>query len=254
MTQSDPEKPETLVFRLSGVEHRASRTCFSKVVRKPTDEEVINRKKVFFGFRGGFSYVTGRQARGFSENLSLAGVNVGTQTGTDFKSKMGYEGTLGYTLNKTYGIYLSFNRELADQDYAFNLNSSWPLGEQVYRGLGTFQMDSYSLGLQAILGQNKLRPITRLAVGYSVVTASFNNFDLATEQKQRGTGLAITVGGGILFEIIPHILLDLQAGFTYLDIPEMTIISSDSGNEGYQYRTTPDFNRFSANLGIRVEL
>jgi hypothetical protein len=167
---------------------------------------------------------------------------------------MGYEGTLGYTLNKTYGIYLSFNRELAEQDYTLDLNSSSPLGAQVYRGLGTFQMDSYSLGLQAILGQNKLRPITRLAVGYSVVTASFNEFDLAIEQKQRGAGLAITFGGGVLFEIIPHILLDLQAGFTYLDIPEMTIISDDLGNEGYQYRTTPDFNRFNANFGIRVEL
>lgn len=224
------------------------------MVRKPTEEEVINRKKIFFGFRGGFSYVTGRQARGFSKNISVAGVDVGTETGANFKSKMGYEGTLGYTLNKTYGIYLSFNRELAEQDYTLDLNSSWPLGEQVYRGLGTFQMDSYALGLQAILGQNKLRPITRLAIGYSVITASFNLSDLDIEQKQRGKGLAITVGGGVLFEIIPHILLDLQAGFTYLDIPEMTIISSDSGNEGYQYRTTPDFNRFSANLGIRVEL
>jgi hypothetical protein len=245
-----PEKsnPEQLRFQHQGMMYRASISCFSKLKKVLSEEEEENRKKLFFGLYSGTSYVTGHQARGWTEDLGI-----GTKTAGEFTSKTGFRGTIGLTLQKTYGIYFSFNRDLADQAYNWDLNGPPPLLGN-FSGVVNFRLDSFSLGAQAILGKNRFRPITHLAVGYSIVTAVANIPDL-TNHTEQGTGLNIDIGGGVLIQILPHLFVDLQAGFTYCDIPEMTFIASDDPEDvGIKYDTVIDYNRLSVSLGLRVEL
>jgi hypothetical protein len=248
VTVPEDSNPEQYKFEHQGMTYRASISCFSKLKKVLSKEEEENRKNLFFGFSSGTSYVTGQQARGWTEDLGI-----GTKTAGEFTSKTGFRGTIGLNLQKTYGIYISFNRDLANQDYRWDLTGPAPyIGK--FSGVVNFKLDSFSLGAQAILGKNRFRPITHLAVGYSIVTAVANIPDV-TNHTEQGTGLNIDIGGGVLFRILPHLFVDLQAGFTYCDIPEMTFIASDVSSEvGRKYNSVIDYNRLSASLGLRVEL
>jgi hypothetical protein len=253
VTTEDTLHPGKLLFTFQGIRFRASGTCFSRPKEIFTEEEEANRKKLFFNVSTSASYVTGRQARGGSEDLSISGVNIGTQTAGAFSPRIGYRGLLGMSLGKTYGIYLSFARAFADQDYQLKFNSLTPL-EGTYSGLVKFRHDSFSLGAQAVLSQRRIRPVTHLALGYSILTADADIPNL-TKESQRGTGLNIDIGGGVLIQILPHVFIDVQGSFTYFDVPEMTYINSDNPNGvGKTYSVTVDFNQLSAYLGLRLEL